>query len=754
MNRYFDLERRRFIAGSLGSAALILATPLISSALTRAEEGLPKPSEMDLFLALYTDGSVHITCHRSEMGQQIRTAVAQIVADELEADWQRVEVLQGLGDERFGDQNTDGSRSIRKNLERLRIVGATMRHMLEAAAAEQWGVPVTQCNAVQHEVTGPGGQRAGYAELAESIRHVTPPPANKVTLKARDQWRYIGKAMAPVDNAQIVTGEATYAADIRLPDTLIAVIARPPVVLSKPLSWDVESARAVAGVADVIRMPDLKGNPVLFQPLGGIAVLASNTWAAIRGRDQLNPTWSDAPNDHYNSAEFNELMDKINDQPGDVRRNVGDVDAGLLTAAKTLTARYHMPLLAHAPMEPPAATARLVDDGVEVWSCSQNPQEDQNTIANLLGLKREQVKVHVTLLGGAFGRKSKPDFAAEAAWLAQKTGRTVRVQWTREDDVRHDFYHTVSAQRLDGGLDPEGRLTTLRHRSTFPTIASTFTAGATVPQGEVSMGLVNEPLQIPNIRAETGRVESHVRTGWLRAVANLYHCFAFQSFLAELAEAAATDQREFVLQCIGEDRLINFPSEGTRYDNHGESLEAYPYDTGRLKYVLKLATANARWGRKLPQGGGLGLAVHRSFLTYVATVVEVHVDSAGALTIPGVWMAVDAGTVINTDTVINQMQGGAIFGLSYALRSNITAANGAIQQSNFHDYEVARMADIPRVIHVDIVDSEARPAGIGEPGTPPLAPALCNAIANACGVRIRTLPIADQLRTTLADNAV
>lgn len=395
------------------------------------------------------------------------------------------------------------------------------------------------------------------------------------------------------------------------------------------------------------------------------------------------------------------------------------------------------------------ATARLSEKGLEIWACSQNPQADLATVADYMGLKQSQVSVNVTLLGGAFGRKSKPDYAAEAAWLARESRRTVRVQWSREDDIRHDFYHTVSAQRLDGGLDKSARLIALRHRSTFPTISSTFTAGARRPGGETSQGLVNAPLQIPNLRAETGEVDAHVRTGWMRSVANIYHCFALQSFLAELAEKGGRDHRDFLLEAIGADRHIDFAAEGTQYSNHGADIKDYPYDTARLKHVLRLATDKANWGRKLKPGHGLGLAVHRSFLTYVATVVEVAISTEGALSIPGVWVAVDAGTVVNTDSVVSQMQGGSIFALSFALHSSITAKAGAIEQSNFHDYKVARIQDAPSFIDVQVVKSDAAPAGVGEPGTPPFAPALCNAIHNAVGVRIRELPIADQLKASM-----
>jgi isoquinoline 1-oxidoreductase beta subunit len=396
-------------------------------------------------------------------------------------------------------------------------------------------------------------------------------------------------------------------------------------------------------------------------------------------------------------------------------------------------------------MEPPAATARFTDGVMEVWSCTQNPQADQDLIADMLDLAPENVKVHVTLLGGAFGRKSKPDFAAEAAFLAKKTGRTVRVQWQREDDIRHGFYHTVSAQRLEAGLDDAGRLQALRHRSTFPSIEATFEAGAEVPGFETDLGLNDAPFAIEHMQAETGRAPAQVRTGWMRSVANIYHVFAQQSFMAELAARAGRDHREFLLESIGPDRIIDFKQTGSKFDNYGADFSEYPFDTARLKHVLNRATAMADWGRDMPPRTGLGLAVHRSFLAYVATVVEVSISENGELTIPGVWVAVDAGTVVNQDSVRNQMEGASVFGLSLALHSQITVRDGAVEQSNFNDYKVARMPDAPEIISVEIVASTAAPAGVGEPGTPPFAPALCNAIYAAIGKRVRELPIGKQL---------
>ena len=751
MTDYFDVSRRRFLKTTAVTGAVVLAVPLLGRrAGIRGAIAAETPAASDaaLFVALMEDGRVEITCHRSEMGQHVRTAVAQIVADEMEAAWDRIVVAQALGDKRYGDQNTDGSRSIVLNFERLRLVGASFRHLLAEAAAASWGVPAASCRVEQHKVYHDGtGRVVDFATLVPALRSLEPPPATSLQLKDRAAWRYIGKGKPIVDMRDILTGRGNFAADVRLPDTVVAMIARPPVVLARVTAFDATATKEVPGVIDVIEMPALTENPVMFTPLGGVAVLATNTWAAQQGLAKLVVQWSDSPNSGYSSAAFREVLAAGNEKPGDVHASRGDVDGALAAAAQRHEAAYYVPHLAQAPMEPPAATARFANGVMDVWSCTQNPQTDQELIAGLLDMDEAQVKVHVTLLGGAFGRKSKPDFAAEAAWLAKRTGRTVRVQWRREDDIRHGFYHTVSAQRLEGGLDADGRLQAFRHRSTFPTINATFEAGAEVPDFETDLGLRDAPFAIPHLQAETGRAPAHVRTGWMRSVANIYHTFAQQSFMAELAALAGRDHREFLLEAIGPDRRIDFAAEGSSFDNYGSDFAQYPYDTARLRHVLDRATAMAGWGRTLPAGTGLGLAVHRSFLTYVATVVEVRVGEGGELSIPGVWVAVDAGTVVNRDSVANQMEGASIFGLSLALHSQITLVNGAVEQGNFNDYKVTRMPEAPARIHVEVVDSDAPPAGVGEPGTPPFAPALCNAIFAATGRRIRELPIGEQLRT-------
>ncbi|HWP45233.1 MAG TPA: molybdopterin cofactor-binding domain-containing protein, partial [Blastocatellia bacterium] len=402
-------------------------------------------------------------------------------------------------------------------------------------------------------------------------------------------------------------------------------------------------------------------------------------------------------------------------------------------------ATYYVPHLSHAPMEPPAAVAEFKDGKVLIYAATQNPQAVQDTVARALGIDKKEVECHVTLLGGGFGRKSKPDYVAEAALLSKAVGKPVRVTWTREDDIRFDYYHTVSAMYMKAAVDEKGRPTAWLQRCAFPSMISTFDAAASSASGiELGMGWTNVPLDIPNLRAENGPAHSHVRIGWLRSVANIQHAFAVQSFLGELAHLAKRDPVEYLLDVIGQPRKIE---SGAR----GRLAAKYPLMTGRLRNVIELAAERSGWARKKPsKGRALGIAAHYSFLTYVAAVVEVEVDSRGKVRIPRVDVAIDPGLVINPDRVKAQFEGAAVFGASIALMGEITAAGGKIQQSNFHDYPVARIDEAPRETHVHIVPSQEPPAGVGEPGVPVMSPAICNAIFAATGKRIRELPLRKQ----------
>lgn len=752
-----NLSRRAFIGGSglfvLGVALAgcsQYAEPDIDADAFNLPKAGPSPltdvkggdATPALWIAIEKDGTVKITCHRSEMGQQVWTSMAQIVADELEADWDKVAIVQAEGHERYGDQNTDGSRSVRFNFHRLRVAGAAMRHMLVAAAALYWKLPPDQCSAKAGVVSNTrNSDTLSYGNLAELAGRLDIPAEADITLKKPKEWRYISAEIPSLTVPRIVKGEGHYGIDVDRPGMVYAVVARPPQLFGRVASVNDKAALDVPGVLQTIRLPDAKP-PAVFQALGGVAVVARDTWAAIEGRRALEIAWRDGPNASYDSESYAKQLMATARRSGTVRRSRGDVAAALASAKTRLQADYYAPHLVQSPMEPPSATAEWDGDKLECWACVQDPQSTRQTLAEALGIDKENIKVTPTWLGGAFGRKSKPDFVLEAALIAREVGKPVKVTWTREDDVRHGYYHSVSAQHCEAGLDKDGKCVAWLHRTVFPSISSTFDHSVVEPSnGEMGMGATDVPFATPNLRVESGEAKAHVRIGWLRSVANIYHAFAVQSFAAELAHAAGRDQKDYLLELIGPPRTIDIAAEGADYGNYGGALEEYPIDTGRLRAVVEKAAAMAKWGRKLPKGRGLGIAAHRSFLSYIATVVEVQVGADGSLAIPGVWLAVDAGTVINPRHVRAQMEGGTIYGLSNALYGAITAKDGAIVQDNFPNWRVMRMGEAPRTFEVDIIASDAPPGGVGEPGTPPAAPALANAIFAATGHRLRSLPL-------------
>jgi len=739
-----NVSRRTFLeALGLGGTGLVLG--LTMAPRLRAAAAANDMFSPNVYLSIDPSGLVTIVSHRTEMGQGIRTSTTMVVADELEADWGRIRVVQADGDKKYGSQDTDGSHSIRDFLQPLREAGASARTMLEQAAAASWGVAVSEVRARNHEVVHEKSGRAlGYGVLAPAAAALPVPAATSLTLKPKTQFRYIGKPVPIVDGDDIVRGKAVYGFDASLPGMKYAVVARPPVYGGKVSSFDQSAALKVAGVERVVQLAGTPP-PSGFQPLGGVAVVASNTWAAIKGREALKITWEHGPNASYDSETYAKALIETSKKPGVVVRKEGDVDQALKTAAKVVSADYYAPHLAHTPMEPPAALAHVTDKGCEVWTCTQNPQGARDEVAKALKLPPEQVAVHVTLVGGGFGRKSKPDYCVEAALLSKDVGAPVRVIWTREDEVRHGYYHTVTAQHMEGALDANGKVTGWLARSVFPSIGSTFAPNVEHPDaGELGLGFLDVPYAIPNLRCESGAATAHVRIGWFRSVSNIPHAFAVCTFVDELAAAARRDPREFLLDLVGDPRHI-VPSTTEKYANYGAPLEAYPLDTARIRKVIELAADRAGWGATLPKGHGLGIAAHRSFLTYVCTVVEVEVANDGRISIPRVITAIDCGTIVHPDRVRSQLEGAAVMGISTAVHGRLTFKQGQAEQSNFDTIELARMPEAPKQIETILVDSDAPPAGVGEPGLPVFAPALGNAIFAATGRRLRTLPFGSTL---------
>jgi isoquinoline 1-oxidoreductase beta subunit len=696
-----------------------------------------------VYLGVEPTGKVIIVAHRSEMGTGIRTALPMVAADELDADWKLVQVEQAIGDEKFGSQDTDGSRSIRDFYEAMRRAGATARLMLERAAAAKWAVPVEECQARHHRVVHLSGNRSlGYGELTALASQQPVPKVEELRFKTPDDFRYIGKGVPMVDIMDICTGKAGYGIDVHRPGMVFASIERPPVLGGKLKSYDDKEALKVKGVKQTVLI-DVAKPPYGFQALGGVAVIADSSWAAMEGRRKLTVDFEPCENAAFESEAFRESLLETARKPQKIVRNIGDVDAEFSRAEKVHEAEYYVPLLAHAPMEPPAAAAEYRNGKVEAWAATQNPQAVQDAVAAALKIPKKDVICHVTLLGGGFGRKSKPDFVLEAAILSKKINKPVQVTWTREDDIRFDYYNSTAGMYLKAALGAGGKPTAWLQRSVFPPITSLFDTNQVYGDPmHLGQGWVDIPFDIPNLRVENGPAKAAVRIGWLRSVANIYHAFSIQSFIDELAAAAGRDRIEYFLDVLGLPRTIDFEAEKTTNVNYGKPLDQYPWETGRLRNVIEVVAEKSRWAKRKPGNGrSLGFAAHRSFLSYVAAVVDAQMDDQGRISIPRVDVAVDAGRVVHPELARAQFEGAAVFATSIALMGEITAANGKIQQSNFHNYPVARIDDAPFETHVHIVPSDRLPTGVGEPGVPPIAPAICNALFAITGKRIRRLPI-------------
>lgn len=737
------VSRRAFLEQVFTAGAFVLGARLVPLDAATGPDAVATdlPAWMpSVYLGIEPDGAVTIVAHRSEMGTGARTCVPMIVADELEADWARVTIVQALGDKKYGSQNTDGSCSVSNFYDAMRTAGATARTMLEQAAAARWNVPAPECRGRQHAVVhSPSGRTLPYGDLVAAASALAVPPPASLRFKTPAEFTIVGKDLPSTDLDALVTGRAVFGIDARMPGMVYAAVERPPVIGQQVKSFDASAATKVPGVLDVVQIPGA-APPYLFKPLGGVAVVATSTWAAIKGREALTVEWTESPNSAYDSSTYRATLVDTVSRPQQPVRVVGDVDAAFAKGGRILEATYTTPLVAHAPMEPPAAVAEFRNGKVVTYAATQDPQAVQATVAEAVGIAPEDVECHVTLLGGAFGRKSKPDYVTEAAILSKSVGKPVKIVWTREDDLRFDYFHEPSAMYVRAAVDASGRPTAWLQRTAFPPIWFLFD-GKSVHAGDLlEMGFTNIPYVLPNLRAENGPADTHIRIGWLRSVSNVHHAFAVQSFTDELAAAAGRDRVEYLLELLGPPRVLSLGKEGV--SPAPKEDPRFPFDTGRLRNVIQLVAQKSGWASRKPRKGrALGIAAHYSFYTYVASVVDVEVAANGEVVVREVHTALDAGRVINPDRVRAQFEGAAVFGVGLALLNEVTVKGGRVEQTNFDGYALARMSHAPFTTHVHIVESDAHPAGVGEPGVPPIAPAICSAIFAATGTRVRDLPI-------------
>ena len=662
----------------------------------------PGALEPDAYLRVDPSGAVTVFLAKSEMGQGTYTGMAVLVTEELEADWTRVRVVQADADaKRYGQMSTGGSRSVRQFFDPLRRTGAAAREMLIAAAARRWGVDRAACRAENGRVLHPAsGRSLGYGALAvAAAREEVPkdPP-----LKDPKDWKLIGRKVPRLDTPDKIRGRARFGLDVRFPGLRFAAVARPPVVGGRVARYDAAKAAAIPGVRRVVEVPS------------GVAVVADSTWAALRGRDALGAVFEPGPNGALDSAALAKLLAEapVERPPA---RSEGDLEAALATAARRLEAVYELPLLAHATMEPMNCTAAVRAGSAEIWAPTQAPTWAQTEVAKALGIAPERVKLHVTFLGGGFGRRSMTDFPVEAALVSKAAKEPVQVVWTREDDVRHDFYRPAGRNELRAGLGADGKIVAWHHRVRTPSIGRQLFGTPSRAGGspDVVEGAIGFPYGAGAVRVEAAMPEVGIRLGWWRSVYASQNAFAEECFIDELAAAAGKDPLAF--------RLEHLPPGS------------------RLRGALVLAAEKSGWGRRPPAGRGLAIACHTSFGSHVAEVAEVSVEK-GRVRVHRVVAAVDLGVALNPDSVEQQVEGAIVYGLSAALRGEITLRSGAVVQGNFDDYEPLRIDEMPAV-EVHLVPSREPPGGIGEPGLPPIAPAVANALFAATSKRLRRLPI-------------
>ena len=722
------INRRKFVAGSaVAGAGLLIGLRfsgglLIGQESDRAKKKAPA-NPFDAYIHVKPDGKISLIVAKSEMGQGIKTGLAMILAEEAEVDFNSVSVEQAeTRPDIYAHMGTGGSGSTMENFMPLRRAGATVRELMTTAAAAKWNVPKKECEAKKGSVLHEKSSRtASYGELVEAAKKLPVPDPEKVELKEEADFELIGHATPRVDIPAKINGSAQFGLDVRVPEMLFAVVARCPTFGGKHSLFDATKAKALSGVLDVFEIPAM-GHGVFTA--GGVVVVADSTWAAMKGRDALQITWDHGTAASESSTGMYEALRAAAQKPGKRVRNDGNVDAVLANGAKKVEALYELPLLAHATMEPMNITVHTRGDNAEVWAPTQSPDWVQGTVAQVLGLRPDKVNVHTTYMGGGFGRRYMADFPAEAAQIAKKVGKPVQLVWSREDDMTHDFYRPATCHRFQGAVDANGRPT-----AWFHTMASTSIRGfwdpKAAPESQEVGGAKEMPYAIPNVRLEFNPVASAVPRAWWRSVENSFNGFAVECFIDELAAAAGKDPFEFR-------RGLLVKPANWKPKNEDD------VDPGRLRGVLELAAEKSGWSAPLPKGRGRGIAAFCSFGSYFAEVAEVTVKGTD-FKIDRMVAAVDCGQIVNPESVRSQTEGAIIYGLSAALKNEITIKNGAVEQTNFDGYDPLRIGEAPPV-EVHLTKSKEDPGGMGEPALPPAAPAVANAIFAACGQRVRKLP--------------
>jgi isoquinoline 1-oxidoreductase beta subunit len=724
------MNRREFVSlGTTAAGGLLVAVIVPTSASPRlpTKPGQGPPASLGAFIEIAVNGDVTIASKNPEIGQGVKTSLPMLVAEELDVDWHMVRVVQADLDDRFGAQFAGGSTAVSSNWIALRHAGAAARHALVAAAAERWAVAPAECGTdrgvVVHRASG---RRILYGQLATEAARQSPP--DTVALKKPADFRLIGTRVTGVDARDIAIGHASYGIDATVPGMLVAVIAKGPFG-SRVTRVDDSRARAVAGVRKVIVVP---GWPNPIERIEGVAVVADSTWAAMQGRRALDVTWSVAEGSAHDSSSLTAALREALARSGETIRNDGDVVAAMAGAFQTVEATYEVPLLAHVPMEPPTCLVDVRDERAEVWGSMQDPGDVADFVSRAAGIPRNKVAVHMLRSGGGFGRRLMSDFAAEAAHLSREMRAPVKVMWTREDDLQHDFYRPAGLHRLRAALDRSGKVTAwhqhLANTSRYAFAQRTPAASSEIYPDDFPARCVS------NLRREYTAVPSVIPRGPWRSTLHSANAFAVGSFCDELARAARIDPVHFYLAMLGEPRSLP-------YADHGGPT----FDTARMAAVVRLAAKRARWNSPPPNGRARGFAAHFTFGGYAAHVVELSATRAGDVRVHRIVAAIDCGIVVNLSGAEAQVQGGVLDGLSAALFGEITVTAGVVDQANLHQYRLLRLAEAPTV-DVHFIPSTAAPSGLGEPPVPPVAPAVANAIFAATRLRVRRLPLVKSLR--------